>query len=70
MSKSVAFLDAVGHCIERTSPMGQPFIGKCVRCGAGGLSSIDARSSDCPGPQLTEAEFVDFVTGGERGECN
>lgn len=30
-----------GHCIERTSPKGHPFVGTCWQCGRSGLTHAD-----------------------------
>lgn len=36
-----------GHLLDRTSPKGTPFLGKCRYCGAGGLKMVDAQQH-CP----------------------
>ncbi len=47
-----AFLSNASHIIDRTSPKGEPFVGKCRLCGQEGLtSSFKDVQSPCPGPQ-------------------
>lgn len=46
-----ALLDAISpskHVLERTSPKGERFVGRCVRCGQAGLPAVSAREP-CPG---------------------
>lgn len=46
------------HSLERTSPMGGPFVGRCVLCGIDGLSS-GAALQMCENPSLvTEDEAL------------
>jgi len=35
------------HALTRTSPMGGPFIGTCMKCGTPGLTIADM-GKDCP----------------------
>ena len=55
---------AVTHSVERTSPMGGPFVGVCRLCGAVGLTSGDALKP-CPNPSgLTQDEaLLDALAG-------
>lgn len=46
------------HLIDRTSPMGQDFIGKCRLCGQTNLRMIDAQKA-CLNPQgITSAQSI------------
>jgi hypothetical protein len=55
---------AVTHAVERTSPLGESFIGVCRLCGAIGLTSADALKP-CPNPgRLTRDEaLLDAIAG-------
>jgi hypothetical protein len=35
------------HAIERTNQKGKPLVGRCIKCGAIGLTAEDARK-ECP----------------------
>lgn len=37
------------HSLERTSPLGGPFVGRCVQCGAEDLPG-SAVHDECPNP--------------------
>ena len=52
------------HCIERTSPKGERFVGICVLCGEEGLRLADAMLP-CPNPTgaTEEATLVSAVEG-------
>jgi hypothetical protein len=41
--------EPVCHAINRTSPIGTPFVGRCFLCGAEGLEMRDALKP-CPNP--------------------
>jgi hypothetical protein len=46
------------HSLERTSPMGGPFVGRCVLCGTEGLPASAALKM-CENPELvTEDEAL------------
>ena len=53
----------MSHAIERTSPKGQAFIGKCMKCGKEDLPMI-AATQDCPADALVsdEAALLDIIS--------
>lgn len=54
------------HCLERTSPIGEKFIGKCVLCGQEGLTFKQALEH-CPNPKgITKDDAVIMALEGER----
>jgi hypothetical protein len=54
------------HAIERTSPKGQPFVGRCRLCQATGLKPKDALAY-CENPmRFTEAETLVNVLTQEK----
>ena len=46
--------DATTHSLERTSPKGGPFIGRCVLCGETGLS-MGAALKPCANPEAVSS---------------
>ena len=54
------------HALERTSPKGTPFVGRCILCGKTGLSWMDAKQR-CENPDAWSDEnvIVAVVKGGE-----
>lgn len=50
------------HALERTSPRGGPFIGRCIKCGAKDLGMV-AALKDCPADTLVsnEAAFIQAI---------
>lgn len=52
----------VGHVIERTSPKGEKFIGKCALCGMEGLTTADVLKEKCP-IKISAEEFIKVVFG-------
>ena len=52
------------HSLQRTNPVGQPFIGRCVLCGAANLPATAART-ECINPAgvTQEQALLDAVTG-------
>lgn len=57
------------HVLERTSPKGEAFIGRCRLCGKENLSMKDALA-DCPNPKrISSAEALTMAIEGEtRGD--
>lgn len=54
------------HVLDRTSPMGGPFIGRCTLCGAADLPS-SAAFEPCPNPRgVTGAEAILGAIEGEE----
>jgi hypothetical protein len=55
---------ATHHYVERTSPKGGPFIGKCRLCGKEGLPASAALDL-CENPKgvSTETALIDAITG-------
>lgn len=46
------------HAIERTSPIGDDFVGRCWQCGQEGLSAFDA-TKECPNTnEITHIESL------------
>jgi hypothetical protein len=43
-------MEQITHVLERTSPMGQKFVGKCMLCGKEGMTSFQANEI-CPNPE-------------------
>jgi hypothetical protein len=54
------------HSLERTSPKGEKFIGRCTKCGKMGLSLPDALE-ECPNPSgiNEEQSIVNAIEGEE-----
>lgn len=52
---------SVTHDIERTSPKGQNFVGRCIRCGAVGLSMADALQPCANTRGITDEEAWDEI---------
>lgn len=56
----------MSHAIERTSPRGegQPFIGRCVKCGQDGLRMGDGLKP-CPADEVmsNEAAILKLIAG-------
>lgn len=52
------------HSLRRTSPMGGPFVGRCVLCGATGLS-MGAALDTCPNPRGVSSDdaLIDAIEG-------
>lgn len=52
------------HYLERTSAMGEPFIGRCVLCGATGLP-MTAALVRCPNPagKTADEALIDAIEG-------
>jgi hypothetical protein len=42
-------LNSRSHCLERTSPKDEPFIGRCTNCGMGNLT-LNESLDLCPNP--------------------
>lgn len=40
----------LGHALERTSPKGEPFVGRCVLCGQENLTTANV-TEPCPNPE-------------------
>ena len=57
---------ATTHSIERTSPMGEKFIGTCVLCGTAGLTIGQAREA-CANPRNVSQEqsIMDAIEGNQ-----
>lgn len=57
----------MSHALERISPKGTPFVGKCMKCGRDGLRMGDALK-DCPADEVMsdEAALLRALKGGER----
>lgn len=57
------------HSLERTSPIGQRFVGKCVLCGKEGLTTADMLEGVCPNPKGTTAAdaLLDALEGPSHG---
>jgi hypothetical protein len=55
-----------GHVLERTSPMGEAFVGRCTLCGKKGLRSKDALK-ECANPARISADnaLLDALEGEE-----
>lgn len=55
----------VPHSLERTSPKGQDFIGKCVLCGKENLTLANMRVETCPNPEgkTPVAILLDAIVG-------
>ena len=45
----------MSHAVERTSPMGTPFRGTCVKCGQTGLG-LSGPLEDCPADGIMSDE--------------
>ena len=45
--------EQMGHTLERTSPKGQPFVGRCTSCGERELSFEDA-ARPCDASEATK----------------
>lgn len=45
----------MSHALERISPKGTPFVGKCMKCGRDGLRMGDALK-DCPADEVMSDE--------------
>jgi hypothetical protein len=58
---------ATTHSLERTSPKGGPFIGRCVLCGKPGLKSSDALKP-CPNPRgvTSNESVINAIEGNEK----
>src|SRR4029077_13065645 len=52
------------HSLERTSPKGERFVGRCIRCGRTGLTTA-AIAEECPNTREMTADeaLVEAVTG-------
>lgn len=57
-------MKAQHHSLERTSPKGQGFVGRCVLCGEEGLRIGDALKH-CPNPRgvSEEQSLIDAIEG-------
>ena len=55
------------HALERTSPLGTPFIGRCTRCGKTGLEPRHVYIEDCPNTKgiSEERALVQAIEGSE-----
>jgi hypothetical protein len=48
----------MSHALERTSPKGGPFIGRCTKCGRDGIALKDMHGH-CPNPaNITDDEAL------------
>lgn len=57
------------HCLERTSPFGERFVGTCILCGKTGLSSADAlQPCDNPAGLSREQTLRAAIDGPEKHE--
>jgi len=36
------------HAVHRTSPMGEPFVGTCSKCGKRGITLSQSAQEECP----------------------
>ena len=56
---------SVTHSIERTSPKGTDFIGRCVLCGKDNLNFKDARRAYVLNPERKQEHdvIIDAITG-------
>lgn len=45
------------HALERTSPLGQPFQGRCAKCGQEGFYAADALEP-CPMDDMVSDDFA------------
>lgn len=54
----------MSHALTRTSPKGQKFIGRCIKCGQENLP-IAAALSDCPADDIVsdEAALITAIEG-------
>jgi len=60
----------VRHHIHRTSPKGEPFVGRCFLCGKAGLKIGDS-NDDCENERgLTEEEALLEGITGKRAKSN
>lgn len=48
------------HGLERTSPKGGPFVGRCVYCGADGLP-MSAALEACPTAPAQDQQVLDAI---------
>lgn len=55
---------ATTHTLERTSPLGERFVGRCILCGAEGLRASDALQ---PCPNLLDATTDDALIAAIEG---
>jgi hypothetical protein len=52
------------HSLIRTNPIGQPFVGRCFKCGVENIPLAKMRD-ECPNPaNITESEAVLVVIEG------
>ena len=58
---------AIMHCVERTSPKGGPFVGRCSLCGQEGLTMADMNNW-CPNTanKSQEDALMDAIDGGSE----
>lgn len=58
------------HSLERTSPKGGPFIGRCVKCGKTDLLG-SAVNEECPNPSgMTQAQdILNAIAGNQPSAC-
>jgi uncharacterized OB-fold protein len=54
------------HALVRTSPKGQRFIGRCIKCGASDLP-MSAACDECPNPKGMSQDdaLIEAILGGK-----
>jgi len=58
--------------VNRTSPMGKPFVGTCAACGKQGITSKDFFADECENPRNLSAEqaLLEAITSNEKKGLN